>query len=425
MHGTHDKDTQLAGQLIHLLQQGGEFSDVHVETGRPIRVRRGRFMWETAIGPDGGEMVSSNASIRAFMNMVYAREGSKIAPWEDELHRVGSLNPATLLNSVGAGERVSSYRVRCSLQKQGMGEDFGLVVRSLKDVPESIEKLGLPVQLRRLYAPTNGLLVVTGPTGSGKSTTLAAIINEINESQCANIVTIEDPVEYVHERKKSAINQREVGVDTPSYADGVKDLLRFVPDVTLIGEIRDPETFLAALRIGESGHLVITSMHAPTTTAALKKMAAYVQNSPADAQALAGCLVGVLAQALVVGREKTSHLAYELLPMAPEVHAAMAAIMTDSGKGAMDNLEQSLRNGNVQGAIPMVEIVQQLVQQGKIEAVRGAAVLAAVQDREAVLSKGRAPAPEGRGVNGGGSGGLFPASVGTTARARAAAMPLR
>lgn len=393
MHSAREANAELAAYLVFLLDQGKEFSDIHVESNRPIRVRLGRFMWETPDGPDGRPMSVTTAAIRAFMNMVFARGNGKVPPWEDELHRVGSLNPATLLNSLGEDGAAKSYRLRCSLQKQGMGDDFGLVIRCLKDVPESIEKLGLPLQLQRLYAPTSGLMVVTGPTGSGKSTTLAAIINEINETQSANIVTIEDPVEFVHERKRCAVNQREVGEDTPSFAHGVRDLLRFVPDVTMIGEIRDAETFLAALRIGESGHLVITSMHAPTTTAAIKKMAAYVQHSPADAQALAGCLVGVLAQALVVGRDQqTSHLAYELLTVGPETQAAMAAIGNDNAKNAMDNVEQLLRSGKIKNSIPMFETVMQLVQQGKVDPARGAAVLQSAADREAIMTRAR-PAP--------------------------------
>lgn len=415
MAPSREKEHQLADHLLYLLGNGGEFSDIHIESGRPIRVRRGRFSWDTPKDPQGREMAVSTAAIRAFMNIVYTREGGRVAPWEKELNDVGSLNPATLLNSIDANDKVCSYRVRCCLQRQGMGEDFGLVIRSLKDVPESIDALGLPIQLRRLYAPTSGLLVVTGPTGSGKSTTLAAILNEINENQSANIVTIEDPVEYVHERKKSAINQREVGADTPSFADGVRDLLRFVPDVTMIGEIRDPETFLAALRIGESGHLVITSMHAPTTTAAIKKMAAYVQNSPADTQALVGCLVGVLAQALVVGKDQKSHLAYELLPMGPETQAAMAAIGTDAAKGMMDSLDQQLRGGKLKNCIPMIQTVQDLVRDGKVDPARGAAVLASAADREAVLTRMR---PEGN-TRPGGLNGLGAAA------SRAAAVPAR
>lgn len=196
-------------------------------------------------------------------------------PWETEFREAGSLHPATVLYTMGDDGTPSTYRVRCTIQRQSMGESIGLVIRALHGVPESIMSLGLPLQVNRMISTsTNGLIVVTGPTGSGKSTSMAAMIEEINSSRSNNILTIEDPIEFEFERKRSIINQRELYVDAmPSFESGVRDALRFVPDVIMVGEIRDEQTMRAVLRAAESGHLVLTSMHAPTAVATSSKNA--------------------------------------------------------------------------------------------------------------------------------------------------------
>jgi twitching motility protein PilT len=155
--------------------------------------------------------------------------------------------------------------------------------------------------VRRWATLPRGLCLVTGPTGSGKSTTLAAMLDEINQTQPRHIVTIEDPIEYVHMHKRGAINQREVGTDTRSFADGLRAVLREDPDVVLIGEMRDPESIQAALTIAETGHLVFATLHTNDTSQTFDRI---VDVFPADRQPqirlqLAHTLCGVLHQLLI------------------------------------------------------------------------------------------------------------------------------
>jgi twitching motility protein PilT len=151
-------------------------------------------------------------------------------------------------------------RFRCNLLRQR--GSYGLVMRVVSEVIPSFEALGLPREtLEGLAAKERGLILVTGPTGSGKSTTLAAIIDHINLHYAKNIITIEDPIEFLHRHKKSLVVQREVGLDTDSFYSGLKYAMRQDPDVILIGEMRDKETVEAALMAAQTGHLVLSTLH--------------------------------------------------------------------------------------------------------------------------------------------------------------------
>ncbi len=152
---------------------------------------------------------------------------------------------------------LSRFRVNI-FRQQG---HIGAVLRVIPFRIKTIDELGLPQTTKDISMLPRGLVLVTGPTGSGKSTSLAAMINLINESKPANIVTIEDPIEYVHRDKMSAVNQREVGVDTHSFADALKHVMRQNPDVILVGEMRDLETIKLAITAAETGHLVFATLH--------------------------------------------------------------------------------------------------------------------------------------------------------------------
>lgn len=150
-------------------------------------------------------------------------------------------------------------RFRVNLNRQ-LGKS-ALVIRNVPYEVKSIEELNLPISVEQFARQNNGLVLVTGPTGSGKSTTLASLIDFININYPKHIITIEDPIEFVFNSKKSIISQRQVGTDTPSFPDGVKYALRQDPDVILIGEIRDRETVISALKAAETGHLVFATLH--------------------------------------------------------------------------------------------------------------------------------------------------------------------
>jgi len=272
-----------------------------------------------------------------------------------------------------------------------MGSGLGLVVRALSQRPPSLMDLGLPDSLRHeILRMSHGLIVVTGPTGSGKTTTLSSFLQAINEDRSSHILTIEDPIENEYERAMGLITQREIGVDVPSFAQGVKDALRFVPDVILVGETRDSDTMRACVRAAESGHLVMTSMHAPTATGAIVKMRALLDE--ADRSALAGSLQMVLAQALVRDTNGTNVLLYEILPGSDR--AVQQLVMTGDVKD-VDALRSKAATRQIRGAYSWQQRLRELVREGLLHPERAAAMTQTREDREEFLQiagKGRTPA---------------------------------
>src|SRR5438034_2033024 len=152
---------------------------------------------------------------------------------------------------------LARFRVNVYFQRESVGAAFRLIHAELK----TLEELGIPSTLHQLAEKPRGLVLVTGPTGSGKSTTLAALIDEINRNRSEHIVTVEDPIEFLHRHKRCIVNQREVGEDTKSFATALKHVLRQDPDIILIGELRDLETISVALTAAETGHLVFATLH--------------------------------------------------------------------------------------------------------------------------------------------------------------------
>jgi twitching motility protein PilT len=208
-----------------------------------------------------------------------------------------------VLEQLGQVDFAISWQDRARLRGNAFLQK-GTLALTLRMLPlrlPSMEELRLPESVQAWNTLPRGLCLVTGPTGSGKSTTLAAILDRINSTQSRHIVTIEDPIEYVHRHKVGAINQREVGTDTRSFADALRAVLREDPDVVLIGEMRDPESIQAALTIAETGHLVFATLHTNDTSQTFDRI---VDVFPADRQPqirlqLAHTLCGVLHQLLI------------------------------------------------------------------------------------------------------------------------------
>ena len=215
------------------------------------------------------------------------------------------------------------------------------------------EELGLPKVCADLMTKRRGLIIVSGPTGSGKSTTLAAMIQHLNISMAKHIITIEDPIEYVHRPAKSMITQRELGTDTCSFSEALKHVLRQNPDVILVGEMRDPETAEAVLTLADTGHLVLSTNHAPSAHQAVERI---VDLFPPNERhfaytGLASLLVGVLCQSLVprvsgVGRVAAvevmlANTAVRNLIREEKLHQLPSVIQTSRGEG-MISLDESL-----------------------------------------------------------------------------------
>ena len=254
--------------------------------------------------------------------------------------------------------KLARFRVNLFLQR-------GSVAAALRAIPyeiPSFEQLGLPHTLRNFAMTDHGLFIVTGPTGAGKSTSLAAMVNHINEHRNCHIVTIEDPIEYLHRHKKCIINQREMFGDTHSFREALKYVLRQDPDVVLIGEMRDLETIETALTLAETGHLVLATLHTGDATQAITRIIDVFpphQQSEVRTQ-LSLVLVGVMVQQLIRKRDGSGRaLAYEVLVATPainhmirsgELHQVYSAIQTGS-KENMCTLNSSLLKLYRQGQI--------------------------------------------------------------------------
>jgi len=229
-----------------------------------------------------------------------------------------------------------------------------------RDIP-TMQQLGLPPVLTNFAAQHQGLVLVTGPTGSGKSTTLAAVIDQINTHRACHIITVEDPIEYVHEHKRSAVNQREVGSDTGSFPDALRSALREDPDVLLVGEMRDLESIRFALTIAETGHLVFATLHTNDTAQSLARI---IDVFPAEQQAqvrvqLAAALTGIVYQRLIPRIGGGLVAAYEVL-------VADSAIRNLIKEGKTHQLRNSVVTGQREGMVTFEQSLSSLVQNGLI-----------------------------------------------------------
>ena len=221
---------------------------------------------------------------------------------------------------------LSRFRMNVFLQR-------GVVAAAIRMIPYDIpayETLGLPLMVKTFADAPSGLILVTGPTGSGKSTTLAALVDRINNTKAKHIITVEDPIEYIHQHKRSIVNQREVNADTRSFVEALRYILRQDPDVILIGEMRDLETIQSALTIAETGHLVFATLHTNSTFEAINRM---VDMFPSNQQKqvlsqLAFVLKGVLTQQLVPKKGGGRINVSEVLICTPAVSAVIREAKT-------------------------------------------------------------------------------------------------
>jgi len=242
-------------------------------------------------------------------------------------------------------------RFRCNVYMQR--GTHGMVLRIVPLEIRSVEDLGLPKTLEDLTKPKQGLVLVTGPTGCGKSTTLAAMIDAINGARHCNIVTIEDPIEFVHADRLAIVNQREVGIDTDSFYDAMKYVVRESPDVILIGEMRDAETMRVALSASETGHLVFSTVH---TTSAADTVERIVSIFPPHEKQqiclrLANSLLGIVSQKLVPRADGTGRVpSVEVMMNTPTVaklieegrSSQVYAAINEGGYWGMQTMNQSL-----------------------------------------------------------------------------------
>ncbi len=293
-------------------------SDLHLTVGRPptLRLHGGLRNLQTKI-LDSDDMVSLMKAITSERS-------------QQELQEEGGTDFGFAYGDA-ARFRVSVFRQR---------GDLAIVCRQIPNRLLTFEQIGLPEMCRELIRRPRGMFLVTGPTGSGKTTSLATMIDFINANMERHIVTMEDPIEYYHYHKKSIVNQREVGNDVPSFAEALRRVLRMDPDVILVGEMRDLETIESAVRAAETGHLVLATLH---TTGAAKTIDRIVDAFPVTQQnqirvQLSTALISILSQVLLTRVDQPGMVAgYEFLVVTP----AIANLIRDNKSFRIDSSIQT------------------------------------------------------------------------------------
>ena len=313
-----------------------------------------------------------------------------------------------LLEKVVPAERLAEFRrtgeADFSLTVKGLGRFRGnacrqrgtaaVVLRRVVPVAMTVEQLGLPPIVTRLASEQRGMVLVTGPTGVGKTTTLAAMIDHINNTRAAKIITIEDPVEIIHSDKRSVIWQREIGYDTEDYAQAMRRVLRQDPDVILIGEMRDAETVAAALGAAETGHLVLSTLHTTTATESINRI---VDFFPSFQQrqirlTLASVLKGVISQRLVPLADGSGRTpAVESMVVTGRI---ADRIIDPSVSG--DSIEQQIADGDYHGMQTFDQSLFRLVQRGVVSLRDAMATATSPHDFRVALETAGVIAPNGR-----------------------------
>ncbi len=261
---------------------------------------------------------------------------------------------------------VSRFRVNC-FQQRGA---YGAVLRAIPYVIQPLHELGIPEQIERFAHLPRGLVLVTGPTGSGKTTTLASLLDLANRTRRAHIVTIEDPIEFLHHHRRSLVNQREVGFDTDGFATALKHVLRQDPDIILVGELRDLETVATALTAAETGHLVLATLHTQSAAQTIDRIIDIFpphQQQQIRAQ-LSTALQGVVTQALVRRADRQGRT------VVCEVMFATAAIRNLIREGKNHQIPSFMQSSGGDGMLTFDQHLAERVHQGVIAYEQGVAL---------------------------------------------------
>ncbi len=257
-------------------------------------------------------------------------------------------------------EFVDGYRFRVAIFKQR--GNIGIVCRRIPSQFLSFEQIGMPDAIKRMITRPRGLLLVTGPTGSGKTTSLASMLNFINDNYDKHVITLEDPIEYYHKHKKSLFNQREIGTDVPSFKEGIRRALRMDPDIILVGEMRDLETIHAAIEAAETGHVVFGTLHTNSASSTVNRI---IDVFPQEAQdqirtQLSTALIGVLSQTLMPKKPEGVIAAYEMMVVTP----AIANLIRENKTYRIDS---SIQTGRAHGMFLLDEHLFKHWQNGLVD----------------------------------------------------------
>ncbi|MDR1713107.1 MAG: type IV pilus twitching motility protein PilT [Coriobacteriales bacterium] len=319
--------------------RANDCSDVHITAHQPPTFRK---LGELVIGPYQASREDYRALIIGLLNDLQREELASGQDLDFSFESAGGLR----------------YRVNVYRQQN----ELACAIRVLRDDIPSLQALRLPPIIQQLAEQPRGLVLVTGPTGSGKSTTLAAMIDYINQHRRCHIITVEDPIEYVHRSQNSLVHQREVHRDVTSFADALRSAMREDPDVILVGEMRDFETISAAVTAAETGHLVFSTLH---TTGAAQTLDRIVDVYPSHSQnmirsQLAGVLRGVITQTLIPLADRSGRT------VATEILVGTDAVLNLIREGKYHQLGTAMQSGAASGMHTLAGDLAGLVRQGLI-----------------------------------------------------------
>ena len=328
--------------IFYLLKQGVNLgaSDIHItRNSEPIARAKGKFI---KLSDD----ILTKEDTKKMVTQIADEERLQI------IEKIGELDFSTTLED-GTRFRVNAYKQKGS---------YALAIRTINSKVPSFEELNLPKTLKTFTEKHKGLVLVTGPTGSGKSTTLASLIDIINQNRQAHIITIEDPIEYVHNHKRSIVNQREIGIDSKSFHSALRAILRQDPDVILIGEMRDSETISIALTAAETGHLVFSTLH---TVGSAKTIDRIIDSFPSEQQQqirtqLSTVCEGIISQQLLPTADGRDRVA------ATEVMMATPAIRNLIRENKTFQIQNTMQTGLSKGMHTMDQDIIKLYKQGII-----------------------------------------------------------
>ncbi|MBC7502294.1 MAG: Flp pilus assembly complex ATPase component TadA [Herminiimonas sp.] len=321
----------LLSEIINLVNTGQTFSDIHFEQDMPMMIKTPRG-WQQR-SPEIVTLDDMVPVLRAIDE-----------DWEDKIVEAAIDRPFLL----------TECRLRCNVYRTSSGAKVAISIRRLPLNPIPLEKTGLPHYVKTMLEASKGIILVTGPTGPGKTTTIGAMLDYLNSTRSAHIITIEEPIEYQLQRKLSIVSQKEVPTDTASFSAGLREAMRQKPDVLMVGEIRDFDTADTVLHAGESGHLVLATMHTNSALSAITKLLGFFSPDQRDQRAttLANSLIGVIFQSLVPTEDGEQFvLANEMIfnnnqQVAPYIaDLSKLHMITDFMKRKEDNMSRSLNEG--------------------------------------------------------------------------------